>query len=102
MSARPTARSPLRRLLLPALTAVYLGYFGFHAFNGSYGLLAKTEIEAEAARLALELAAVQAERAELDARAALLRPGGIDPDLVDELARRDLNVIGPNEVVIIP
>jgi cell division protein FtsB len=102
MSARPTARSPLRRLLLPALTAVYLGYFGFHAFNGSYGLLAKAEIEAEADRLALELAEVQAERAELDARAALLRPGGIDPDLVDELARRDLNVIAPNEVVIIP
>ena len=102
MSARPTARSPLRRLLLPALTAVYLGYFGFHAFNGSYGILAKAEIEAEAERLTLELAEVQAERAELDARAALLRPGGIDPDLVDELARRDLNVIAPNEVVIIP
>ena len=102
MSARPTARSPFRRLLLPALTAVYLGYFGFHAFNGSYGLLAKAEIEAEAKRLTLELAEVRAERAELDARAALLRPGGIDPDLVDELARRDLNVIAPNEVVIIP
>jgi cell division protein FtsB len=102
MSARPTTPSPLRRLMLPALVAAYLGYFGFHAMHGSYGLLAKGEIEAEAERLETELGELQAERAELDARAALLRPGRIDPDLVDELARRDLNVIAPNELVIIP
>ena len=102
MSARPTAPSPLRRLMLPALVAAYLGYFGFHAMHGSYGLLAKGEIEAEAERLATELAELEAERTALDERAALLRPGGIDPDLVDELARRDLNVIAPDEVIIIP
>jgi cell division protein FtsB len=88
--------------MLPALVAAYLGYFGFHAMHGSYGLLAKGEIEAEAERLETDLGELQAERAELDARAALLRPGRIDPDLVDELARRDLNVIAPNELVIIP
>lgn len=102
MSARPATPSPLRRLLLPALVAAYLGYFGFHAVHGSYGLLAKTDIEAVAGRLAAELAELEAERAELNERAALLRPGGIDADLVDELARRDLNVIAPDEVVIIP
>jgi cell division protein FtsB len=102
MSARPATPSPLRRLLLPALVAAYLGYFGFHAVHGSYGLLAMTAIEAEAERLAAELAELQAERTALDERAALLRPGGIDPDLVDELARRHLNVIAPDEVVIIP
>jgi len=82
--------------------AAYLGYFGFHAIHGSYGILARADFEAEAERLAMELAELEAERAALDARAGLLRPGGIDPDMVDELARRDLNVIGPNEVVIIP
>ena len=102
MSARPARRSLLRRLLLLALLAAYLSYFGFHAMNGSYGLRALAELEVEAERLALELDALQTERSELDARAALLRPGGIDPDMVDELARRDLNVIAPNEVVIIP
>jgi cell division protein FtsB len=102
MSAHRTARSPLRRLLLPALTAAYLGYFGFHAMHGSYGLSARADIEAEAAQLQAELDALQAERQAMDARAALLRPDAIDPDMVDELARRDLNVIAPNEVVIIP
>ena len=102
MSARPARRSFLRRLLLPALLAAYLGYFGFHAMSGSYGLQALAELEGEAKQLASELDALWAERSELDARAALLRPGGIDPDMVDELARRDLNVIAPNELVIIP
>ena len=45
MYARPASR-PLRRLILPALTAAYLGYFGFHALNGSYGLLARAQLEA--------------------------------------------------------
>jgi cell division protein FtsB len=102
MSARPTRPSALRRLLLPALMAAYLGYFGFHAMHGSYGILARADLETEAERLVLELGALQDQRAELDVRAALLRPGGIDPDMIDELARRDLNVIAPNEVVIIP
>ena len=93
---------PQRRLILPALTAAYLGYFGFHAMHGSYGLLARTQFEAQASELEVQLADLQAEHDALEARAALLRPENLDPDMVDEWARRNLNVIAPNEFVLIP
>lgn len=102
MSARPHAPSLLRRVGLPVLTAAFLGYFGYHALSGSYGLIALAGFEAEAAELEAELDELQAERGALEARAELLRPAGLDPDMVDELARRNLNVIAPNEFVIIP
>ena len=102
MSTRPTARSPLRRLLIPALVAAYLGYFGFHALHGSYGILARAEFEAQASLLEEELAKLLGESRERERLAALLRPRGLDPDMIDEWARRSLNVIAPNEVVIMP
>lgn len=102
MSARPYSPSLLRRIGLPVLTAAFLGYFGYHALSGSYGLLALSGFEAEAAQLEQQFAELQTERETLEDRAALLRPAGLDPDMVDELARRNLNVIAPNEFVIIP
>lgn len=101
MSARPQTRS-IRRIALFALTAAFLGYFGYHAATGSYGLIARGGFEAEATALQDQLAELQAERQALETRAALLRPTGLDPDMIDELARRNLNVIAPNEFVIIP
>jgi cell division protein FtsB len=102
MMSRPQRRWSFRRLILPAVAAAYLGYFGFHAFSGSYGIWALAEFDAEAAVLQVELAALRAETNGMEQRAALLRPQSLDPDMIDERARRSLNVIGPNEVVIIP
>ena len=102
MSARPTARSPLRRLLLTAFVVAYLGYFGLHALNGSFGVRARMDFDAETDLLEGELAELWLEKDSLESRAALIRPAGLDPDMIDELARRSLNVIAPNEVVIIP
>ncbi|MCW5696595.1 MAG: septum formation initiator family protein [Bauldia sp.] len=92
----------LRRLILPALAAAYLGYFGFHAFHGTYGLIAAAEFAEEAAALEGELAELRADRGELERHVALLRPANLDPDMLDERARAALNMIGPNEVIILP
>lgn len=102
MSARSHSRPLLRRILVPALTVAFLGYFGFHALSGSFGILARSGFESQERELEAELTALQADRADLETRAALLRPAGLDPDMIDELARRNLNVIAPNEFVIVP
>ena len=102
MSAHTLSRSPLRRLVLPMLLAAYLGYFGYHAFTGTYGIRGKEGFDAEAAVLAAELAELRAETAAYERRASLLRPQSLDPDMIDERARRSLNVIGATDVVIIP
>ncbi|MBB4312168.1 cell division protein FtsB [Roseospira marina] len=48
-----------------------------------------------------ERAAVAAERAILERRVALLKPGHPHPDMLDERAREMLNLIGPDEVLIL-
>lgn len=48
-----------------------------------------------------ELAKLQTERDELRNRVALLNPRHADPDLTGELLRRNLNVVHPDELVML-
>ena len=102
MRVRRHSAFRLRRLIAPALAAAYLGYFGFHAFHGTYGLIASAGFAKEATDLEAELAELEAQGGELERHVALLRSDNLDPDMLDEQARSALNMIGPNEVVILP
>lgn len=90
----------LRRAMLPALCLAVGGYFLAHAFTGPSGILALEGIRAERARLEAERARLEAERATLARRIGLLDPAGADPDLADELVRRHLGVVRPDELVV--
>ena len=48
-----------------------------------------------------ELKTLVAERDELRNRVALLDPRHTDPDLAGELVRKDLNVVHPDEIVML-
>jgi cell division protein FtsB len=48
-----------------------------------------------------ELVRLRAERDQLKNRVGLLDPRHVDPDLAGELMRRDLNVVHPDEVVML-
>jgi cell division protein FtsB len=50
--------------------------------------------------LAAEVAARAEEKAALQRQVELLDPAGVDPDLADELVRRNLNVVKPDEVIV--
>jgi cell division protein FtsB len=90
----------LSRALLPASCLLVIGYFGSHALVGSSGLMALDEIRAEKSELAKRNAELLAEKAALDRRIALLNPRGVDPDLADELVRRHLGVVRPDELIV--
>jgi cell division protein FtsB len=77
-----------------------LAFFGWHGFHGPRSFANQASIEAEVARLEGELAKVSAERAARDSRVALLRPESIDPDLLDEMARRSLGYVEEGEIVL--
>jgi cell division protein FtsB len=87
-------------LIVPAITALVLTYFGYHAFHGDYGINAARQLEMRTAELEQELAGLRADRARLEHRIALLRDGSLERDMVDEHARRVLNVAHPDELVI--
>lgn len=68
---------------------------------GPSGLLAWSENNRLLAERQKELAQLQAERTELKNRVALLNPNKVDPDIATELLRANLNVVHPDEVVLI-
>lgn len=99
MATRQRKKSFLNRLFLPTFTIAFLGYFGFHAFNGSYGLIAYWGVLDEITTLESSLDEARKERQALELRTALLARSSLDRETVDELARAKLNVIHPNELV---
>ena len=76
-------------------------YFGYHAVNGSRGLLASQQLTEELKVAKKELARLQNERRSLERRVKRLRPGSLDPDLIDELARETLSMVKPDDVIIL-
>jgi cell division protein FtsB len=71
------------------------------AFFGPSGLVSWSEHRHLLEVRRTEVKALTDERDTLRNRVALLNPRGIDPDLAGELLRKDLNVVHPDEVVIL-
>jgi cell division protein FtsB len=90
-----------RPLWLVALGVGLAAYFGYHALTGSRGLLAWRDLNAELASTRQELDALRAERTALAEKVARLRHDGLDADLIDELARRQLSLADPLDVIIL-
>jgi cell division protein FtsB len=90
----------IRRAALPALALVVVGTFAGHAIAGPNGLLAWGGYHRDLQERRLELARLETERAQLRHRSALLNPKKADPDLADEMVRKDLGLVRPDEVIL--
>ena len=90
----------IRRAALPALALIIVGTFGGHAIAGPNGLLAWGGYNRDLEQRREELAKLEAERDALRHRSALLNPNKADPDLGEELIRRDLGLVRSDEVII--
>jgi cell division protein FtsB len=92
-------KSILTGLALYALAAMMIGYFGVNAYTGKYGLTARQELDQEIVALTSELVRLKQERAEGEARVSSLRSAGLDPDMLDERARYQLDYANPRDLV---
>lgn len=90
----------VKRAAGPAVAILIIANFAGYAVAGPHGLLAWGEYSRSLEARQAELARVEAERDRLRHRADLLDPQSADPDLADELVRRDLGVVRPDEVVV--
>jgi cell division protein FtsB len=88
------------RLIVPAVSALFLAYFGFHAYHGEYGIYSKYRYEAEAVELQARLDTARAQRMDMERRVQLLHDGTLEKDMLDEQARRALNLSQVDEIVI--
>ncbi len=87
-------------LIVPAVAAAVMSYFGYHAFHGEYGIYAKHRLQERVVVAEAGLAKVRGERMELERRVALLQDGTLDRDMLDEYVRHALNLALPDEIVI--
>lgn len=93
-------RRRARHVVLPVVCVSVLAYCAYHIVQGERGLKRWWSLQKEIADAETVLNRTSAEREKLRYRAGLLQRGNIDPDMIDEQARRMLNVARRDEVVI--
>ncbi|MES2095736.1 MAG: septum formation initiator family protein [Pseudomonadota bacterium] len=95
-----TFRSVFRKAAFPALALGIMAFFGTYAVIGSNGALAYGDYQRLLAQRQTQLAALKQKQSVIANRVQLLDPNKVDPDIADELTRKQLNVVNPNEVVV--
>jgi len=90
----------IRRVFWPALALIVVGNFAGYAVAGPNGLLAWGGYHRDLESRKSELARLEAEKAQLRHRSALLNPRSADPDLADEMVRGQLGLVRPDEVIV--
>ena len=81
--------------------ACIVGYFLYHTVQGDRGWLAMLRLQQQVNAAQGNLGQLEKEHQELDHRVQLLRPGSLDPDMLDEKSREMLDYSKPNDIVIL-
>ncbi|MDQ8757746.1 septum formation initiator family protein [Sphingosinicella sp. LHD-64] len=90
----------MKRAILPALGLLVIANFVGYAVVGENGVLSWGDYRRAKAEKAAQLAQLQTERDRLQHRAQLLDPRNVDPDLAEEMVRRNLGLVRPDEVIV--
>jgi cell division protein FtsB len=83
-----------------ALAFAVIGVFASYALFGANGVLAWSDYTQRLDTKKAELVRLKKEQAQLANRVALLNPNSANPDMVDELVRRELGLAQSDEVII--
>ncbi|WP_419827610.1 FtsB family cell division protein [Sphingomonas sp.] len=95
-----SAAGTIRAAAMPALGVLVIGNFAGYAIAGPNGLLALGDYRHQIVAKRAELAKVEAARVKLAHKVALLDSRHVDPDMADELVRRDMGLTRPDEVIL--
>ena len=87
-------------LLVSLASMAMLGYLVWYGLNGARGYPLRNRLAVQLDQLKAESATILGQRQALEARVTLLRPESIDPDYLDELARRDLFLVKSSDVIV--
>jgi cell division protein FtsB len=87
-------------VLGPVIGMALTGYFFYNLIEGEHGLLRWLSLTREIRAENANLEAVRAQRRALDLKVSDLKPNHLDPDLLDERVRATLNLVAPDEIVI--
>ncbi|MTJ84036.1 MAG: septum formation initiator family protein [Telmatospirillum sp.] len=94
-------RRRARHVIGPFIGLTAVVYFAYHTVQGDRGLLAWWRLTQEIKQAEETLAQLEETRDNLDHRAQLLRPEHLDADMLEERARKMLNMGRDDEVIIL-
>jgi cell division protein FtsB len=89
-----------RAAIAPFLLILMVAYFGISFVHGERGLLAWIRLSDEVGLVQADLADLMVHRTRMEHRIQLLRPNGLDLDLLDERSRALLGFAHKDEIVI--
>jgi cell division protein FtsB len=89
------------QMVASVVGACIVGYFLYHTVEGERGWVAQMRLQNEVDAQRETLTRLEKDTADLERRVHLMRPESLDPDLLDEQSRKQLNYSKPNEIVII-
>ena len=90
----------MKRAMWPAIGLTIIAFFGGYAVLGRNGVLAHGDYKRQLVKREKDYAELDRRRAVLKNRVALLNPDRANPDMVDEMVRKELNVAHPDEVIV--
>jgi cell division protein FtsB len=100
MVTRKRLRSFLTAAGLYFMAAMLIGYFGVNAYSGNRGLKAQEDIDRQIASLSVELERLKLEETQWQRRVDLLKSDNLDPDMLDESARKLLDYVDPDDLTL--
>ncbi len=89
-----------KRLTTMMILLSLVGYFVYHAMQGKHGLRSRVGLKKNLVVLEKELAMLRKERKKYEHYIKLMQPKEIDPDILDEKARKLLNLAHPSDIII--
>lgn len=87
-------------LLVGFACVALLGSFAWYALQGPRGYVYRSALQQQLQVLQQENIALLANKSTLEKRVRLMRPENLDPDMLEELARKELKMLHPNEIVV--
>ena len=101
MRTKQKRKSWFTPLIVPAVTLPCLAYFAMQSQTGRYGLEASQEMRTELVAKTKAYDDLVQSRKALEQRVKLLSDGTLERDMIDERARRALNMSNDDEITIL-
>ncbi len=83
-----------------AVLLLLIAYFIFHSLSGDRGVFAYFKLKKTLKEQSAVAESLTQERTQLEKTVKNLHPNSLNTDFLDELARRDLGLVGEDEKVI--
>lgn len=100
MVTRKRLRSIFTALGLYVTAALLISYFGVNAYGGNRGLKAQKDIDLQVASLSADYERLKLEETQWQRRINLLKSTKLDPDMLDESARKLLDFANPADLIL--